>query len=83
MDPLVIDVDAPERPAPAPEPKTALSQLLKVALRRFREAKTGLVMRFCGGGKQDVTLAVWDFGGQKVPQYTRWRVRGHDIGRPW
>ena len=46
--------------------KSTLSRLLKVAQQRFQEAKSKLVMRFTGDGKSDITLVVWDFGGQKV-----------------
>ena len=41
------------------------SKLLQVALERFQDAKESMVMRF-KDGKTDITIVVWDFGGQTV-----------------
>ena len=41
-------------------------KLLEDAQKRFKEAKLDMVKRFSGDGKSDITLVVWDFGGQKV-----------------
>ena len=48
-----------------PPKKSILSKLTKLAQQRFKEAKL-LIRMFSGDGKSDVTLTVWDFGGQKV-----------------
>ena len=47
-------------------PKASSSKLLQDAQKRFKEAKLAMVERFSGDGKSDITLVVWDFGGQKV-----------------
>ena len=41
------------------------SDLLQIALERFQDAKESMVMRF-KNGKTDITIVVWDFGGQTV-----------------
>ena len=46
--------------------KSADLELLKIAQQRFKQVKESLVMRFSGDGNSDITLVVWDFGGQKV-----------------
>ena len=53
----------------APEPSYSL--LMKIASRRFKEAKSNMVMRFSGDNQSDMTLVVWDFGGQKVQRRSR------------
>ena len=45
--------------------KAGPSDLLQVALQRFQDAKESMVMRF-KDGKTDITIVVWDFGGQTV-----------------
>ena len=47
-------------------PKAPSSKLLEDAQKRFKQAKLSMVKRFGGDGKSDITLVVWDFGGQKV-----------------
>ena len=39
--------------------------LMEIALQRFAEVKNSMVMRFADG-KSDITLVIWDFGGQEV-----------------
>ena len=56
--------------------KSADLKLLKIAQQRFKEVKESIVMRFSGDGKSDITIVVWDFGGQKV----RHMCRGDDKG---
>ena len=46
--------------------KSADLELLKIAQQRFKQVKESLVMRFSGDGNSDITLVVWDFGGQQV-----------------
>ena len=43
----------------------SLLKLIKLAQQRYKEAKSNIRL-FNGDGKSDVTLTVWDFGGQKV-----------------
>ena len=38
---------------------------MEIALQRFAEVKNSMVMRFADG-KSDITLVIWDFGGQEV-----------------
>ena len=47
-------------------PESTHSQLMQIASLRFKEAKASMVMRFSGDNQSDMTLVVWDFGGQKV-----------------
>ena len=50
-------------PAAAP----AASKLVEATLSQFAEPKTDLIIRFSEDDDAlDVTLVVWDFGGQKV-----------------
>ena len=61
--------------------KSADLELLKIAQQRFKQVKESLVMRFSGDGKSDITLVVWDFGGQKVRRtQRRWRRDIHTPG---
>ena len=54
---VVIDRDAT---------KSTPSKLLKIAQQRFKQYQRSIVIRFSGDGKSDITVVVWDFGGQKV-----------------
>ena len=56
--------------------KSADLELLKIAQQRFKQVKESLVMRFSGDGKSDITIVVWDFGGQKVRHTCRGDGKG-------
>ena len=36
------------------------------AIKQFVKSKAAMVKRFRGAGKFDITLVLWDFGGQKA-----------------
>merc|ERR1719174_3107818 len=63
----VADHQPASNPASKPESKTESTQpgLLAIAQQRFAQVKNSLVMRFADG-KSDITLIIWDFGGQDV-----------------
>ena len=47
-------------------PSAILSPLVEKGLREFVKSKAAIVKRFRGAGKFDITLVLWDFGGQKA-----------------
>ena len=51
---------------PIPAKTSESSQLLKVAQKRFKDAKESMIARFSGDGTSEATLIVWDHGGQEV-----------------
>merc|ERR1719174_1620089 len=63
----VADHQPAPKPASTPESKTESAQpgLMAIAQQRFAQGKNSLVMRFADG-KSDITLIIWDFGGQDV-----------------
>ena len=54
-----------------PSKESTLSKLIKHAHSLYDEDES-LIKMFNGDGKSDVTLTVWDFGGQKVRSANGW-----------